>query len=97
MLGRVMGLSQEPANVALGAPGIGAARIVGTIPALQSRLCGAINGARPGECLLAGSRWGEHGLVFTSSIGTPMDERVRRAFKGLVQAGLPPRRIHDLR
>jgi hypothetical protein len=34
------------------------------------------------ERLLAGSRRVESGLVFTSSVGTPLDERnVRRVFK----------------
>jgi hypothetical protein len=38
-------------------------------------------------------------LVFTSTIGTPLDERnVRREFKELLkEAELPPMRIHDLR
>jgi len=51
------------------------------------------------ERLLAGSRWVETGLVFTSSIGTPLDERnVRRVFKALLKsADLPEMRIHDLR
>jgi integrase len=40
-----------------------------------------------------------YGLVFTSTIGTPLDERnVRRAFKELLTATkLPKIRIHDLR
>jgi integrase len=52
-----------------------------------------------GERRLAGSRWVESGLVFTSSIGTPLDERnVRRVFKDILQdAELPKMRLHDLR
>jgi integrase len=48
---------------------------------------------------LAGSRWTDSGLVFTSTIGTPLDERnVRRAFKALLaDANLPTLRLHDLR
>jgi hypothetical protein len=52
-----------------------------------------------GDRLLAGSKWVDGGLVFTSTIGTPLDERnVRRAFKAVLKAaGLPTLRIHDLR
>lgn len=51
------------------------------------------------ERLLAGGRWRESGLVFTSTIGTPLDERnVRREFRAILKAAkLPPMRIHDLR
>lgn len=47
---------------------------------------------------LAG-RWQESDLVFTSSIGTPMDLRnpLRDYKEVLVNAGLPPIRFHDLR
>ena len=51
------------------------------------------------ERLLAGERWRETGLVFTTTIGTPLDGRnVRKAFRELLDAAeLPPMRIHDLR
>ena len=51
------------------------------------------------ERLLAGGTWKDSGLVFTSTIGTPLDERnVRRAFEDLLSAAkLPKIRIHDLR
>jgi integrase len=51
------------------------------------------------EKVLAGTRWVDSGLVFTSMIGTPMDERnVRREFRNLLKAAeLPEIRIHDLR
>jgi len=51
------------------------------------------------ERLLAGSRWHEWGLVFTSTIGTPMEARnVSHRFQAiLVAAGLPRIRFHDLR
>jgi len=51
------------------------------------------------ERLLAGSNWVDSGLVFTSTIGTSLDERnVRRTFKFLLQdAALPLMRLHDLR
>jgi Phage integrase family len=49
--------------------------------------------------LAAGGRWQDRGLVFTSSIGTPLESRnVTRAFKALLTAAtLPNIRFHDLR
>jgi len=49
--------------------------------------------------MLAGQRWRESGLVFTSTIGTPADERnVRKSWKALSEvANIPSVRIHDLR
>jgi integrase len=49
--------------------------------------------------LAAGSRWQDSGFVFTTSIGTPMDERrVHARFKAaLARAGLRAQRFHDLR
>jgi len=51
------------------------------------------------ERAVAGTRWQEHGLVFTSSIGTPAEPRnVVTSFKQhLKEAGLPDQRFHDLR
>jgi len=51
------------------------------------------------ERLLAGTRWHETGLVFTSTIGTPIEVgNLRRHFwKLLDKAGLPRMRFHDLR
>lgn len=51
------------------------------------------------ERLLAGSRWQDHGLVFPTTIGTPMDTRnlTRHFRRALQDAGLPLRRFHDLR
>jgi integrase len=48
---------------------------------------------------VAGERWQENGLVFTSSIGTFLDQsKVSKEFKRiLVKAGLPNIRFHDLR
>ena len=47
----------------------------------------------------AGDRWKESGLVFCTSIGTPMEPRnLTRHFHGILQvAKLPRRRLHDLR
>jgi integrase len=51
------------------------------------------------ERLKAGGDWQQSDLVFTSTIGTALDERnVRRAFHDVLTAAkLPPMRIHDLR
>jgi integrase len=53
------------------------------------------------ERLLAGSRWHDdpRGLVFTTTVGTPMDGiAVTRRFQAsLAVAGLPRQRFHDLR
>jgi integrase len=51
------------------------------------------------ERQLAGSRWQEHDLVFTSTIGTPLDgTAVTKRFQRLLaSAGLPHQRLHDLR
>ena len=51
------------------------------------------------ERLLAGSRWRETGYVFTSTIGTPIDDRkILKEFNSLVEAAkLPKQRFHDLR
>lgn len=51
------------------------------------------------ERLLAGGRWQDHDLVFCSSIGTPVDDRLlRREFRAVLEeAGLPLVRFHDLR
>ncbi len=51
------------------------------------------------ERLALGEGWTDTGFVFTSRIGTPLDERnVNRSFKRLLMnAGLPDMRFHDLR
>lgn len=51
------------------------------------------------ERLLAGSRWNDTGLVFTTTIGTGLDGRnVTRQFQKLLEdARLPRQRFHDLR
>jgi integrase len=47
----------------------------------------------------AGTRWKETGHVFTSTIGTPIDDRkILKEFNALVDAAkLPKQRFHDLR
>ena len=51
------------------------------------------------EKLLAGERWKESGLVFTTRVGTPIDPRnlSRNFYIILKRAGLPRIRFHDLR
>jgi integrase len=51
------------------------------------------------ERALAGSRWKDTSHVFTSTIGTPIDDRkILKEFNALVKAaGLPKQRFHDLR
>jgi integrase len=51
------------------------------------------------ERLWAGSRWREHGLVFSTTIGTPLDGTnvTHRLQRLLAEAGLPRMRFHDLR
>ncbi len=51
------------------------------------------------ERAVAGSAWTDHGLVFVSTVGTPLEPRnVTRQFDGLCRgAGLRRIRFHDLR
>lgn len=72
--------------------------------ALPAGLAGALREHRKRQLearLLAGERWrGEDwGLVFTSTIGTPLDPRnLTDRYKALLaRAGLPALRFHDLR
>lgn len=48
---------------------------------------------------LAGDRWQDHGLVFPSQVGTPLEERnVLRRFQKICESiGLPRLRLYDLR
>jgi len=69
------------------------------IPAVVTRALRAHRVQQLQERLLAGSRWQETGHVFTTGIGTPMDERaVSKQFKqALKTAGVRSMRFHDLR
>lgn len=51
------------------------------------------------ERLAAGPLWQDNAFVFATPIGRPLDQsNVRRAFLGILgRAGLPRRRVHDLR
>jgi integrase len=69
------------------------------IPASIVVMLGKHRAAQNRERLLVGARWRSGGLVFASTIGTPLDERnVRRDFVALLKAAkLPVMRLHDLR
>lgn len=57
-------------------------------------------GRQQAERVARGEAWNEHGLVFPSEVGTPLNGRnLLRQFKGMLQrAGLPQStRFHDLR
>jgi integrase len=49
--------------------------------------------------VVAGNRWQEHGMLFTTSVGTYIDQtKVSREFKHILsENGLPDIRFHDLR
>jgi integrase len=69
---------------------------------LSPRAVDALRGHRAEqlrERLLAGERWTETGLVFTTTIGTPLDGPAvtRRLQRILAGAGMRPQRFHDLR
>jgi integrase len=51
------------------------------------------------ERQFAGDRWKEHGLLFASTIGTPIEpSNLRRHFHGILKTlGIDHKRIHDLR
>ena len=51
------------------------------------------------ERLVAGQRWNDYGLVFTTEAGAPLNGcNVNRTFKAILRrAGLPAIRYHDLR
>ncbi len=69
------------------------------LPAVAVAALRAHRARQAAERLQAGPLWQEHGPVFTTTVGTPLDAgNVRRAFKRhLRAAGLPPTvRFHDL-
>jgi integrase len=51
------------------------------------------------ERLLAGPRWQDHGLIFTTRYGTPLEGAfILRCLHGILkEAELPDQRLHDLR
>jgi len=69
------------------------------LPAICLRALSANKERQDQERLLAGSKWKETGHVFTSTIGTPIDDgKIREEFNSSVTAAqLPKQRFHDLR
>ena len=70
-----------------------------TLPAIVGTALRAHRARQLEERMVAGGRWQDSGLVFTTTIGTPLDARnLHRVFKAmLVSADLPNIRYHDLR
>jgi site-specific recombinase XerD len=69
------------------------------LPAVVAAALAAHRERQARERAAAGEQWREHGLVFPSSIGTPLGPRnLTRAFHGLLaRSGLARMRWHDLR
>ncbi len=69
------------------------------LPAVTASALRAHRARQVQDRLLAGSRWQDWGLVFASTIGTPLDPRnLTDRYKALLaQAGLPNIRFHDMR
>ncbi len=69
------------------------------LPAVTASILRAHRARQVQDRLLAGSRWQDWGLVFASTIGTPLDPRnLTDRYKALLaQAGLPNIRFHDMR
>ena len=70
-----------------------------SIPASVAPILTKHRFVQAGERLFAGDRWRDIGIMFSSSIGTPLDERnVRREFYAILKVhDLPRIRLHDLR
>jgi len=92
-------LQRQKGRVAFGEPKSKRSRRTLPLPIVAAEALKAHRTRQLQERLLAGSRWHDSGLVFTSTIGTSADDRnVRRAWKELLaSADLPYVRIHDLR
>src|SRR5439155_3152535 len=69
------------------------------IPGMAARALDRHRGRQAADRLAIGERWQDVGLVFTTSLGTPLEPRnVNRRFDQLRRdAGLPWLRLHDLR
>jgi integrase len=69
------------------------------LPSVCLDALGAHKAAQEQERVLLGRAWQESGLVFTTSLGTPVDPRnVNRCFDSLCdRAGVRRVRVHDLR
>ncbi|MGD9724361.1 MAG: tyrosine-type recombinase/integrase [Pirellulales bacterium] len=92
-------LQRAPTGLQLTEPKSDRSRRTIATPALVARALRAHRARQLTRRLAAGSRWQDTGFVFTTSLGTPMDERaVHKRFKAvLAAAGLRHQRFHDLR
>ncbi|MCY4602514.1 MAG: site-specific integrase [Acidobacteria bacterium] len=70
-----------------------------TLPALAVTALRSHRTRQLEERLVAGKRWCDSGMVFTTTIGTPLGtQSLHRSFKAILRnAGLPDIRYHDLR
>ena len=70
-----------------------------TLPALAVTALRSHRTRQLEERLVAGNRWCDSGMVFTTTIGTPLGtQSLHRSFKSILRnAGLPDIRYHDLR
>ena len=92
-------LTRTKDGLSFTAPKRGKSRVVriteGTVAVLRAH-----RGRQNKDRLRLGTFWQDHGLVFTSTIGTPVDvgNLTYRSFRPLLErAGLPQIRVHDLR
>jgi integrase len=69
------------------------------LPKITRRVLVEHQGRQDDERAEAGEIWQEHGLVFPTSVGTPIEPRsLNRHFDGIrTRAGLPGVRLHDFR
>ncbi len=93
------GEGEKHGKVVFGEPKSEKSRRVISLPTFAVDLLKRHRVRQKEERLKAGSDWKDQNLVFTSTVGTPVDERnLRREFETiLTKAQLPHMRIHDLR
>jgi integrase len=90
---------EQHGKVVFGEPKSDKSRRVISLPSFAVELLRRHQVRQKEDRLKAGSDWEDKNLVFTSTIGTPVDERnLRREFDAILKAAeLPHMRIHDLR
>ena len=92
-------LQRVPGGLQLAEPKSDRSRRTVAMPTIVAKALRAHRARQLSKRLAAGTRWQESGFVFSTSLGTPMDERaVHKRFKAvLAGAGLRHQRFHDLR
>jgi len=98
-LQRVKNRGEQKGRLVLLPPKSDKSRRVIELPAVCVSKLRAHQARQEHEQTIAGSGWNETGHVFTSTIGTPIDDRkILKEFNALVSAAkLPKQRFHDLR